>query len=137
MSPTIWRIVGFLAAVEIASGVLQGYYTPIYSDIADHLRIADGDVNWFEAAQLIVAALAVPVLSRLGDLHGHRRVLVVATMITAVGGWVVALAPGFWTFLVGWAIQGAYTVWLPQKAHLMKQIFIMYSSFSTGESAVL
>ncbi|WP_236953452.1 MFS transporter [Janibacter indicus] len=93
MSPTIWRIVGFLAAVEIASGILQGYYTPIYSDIADHLRIADGDVNWFEAAQLIVAALAVPVLSRLGDLHGHRRVLVVATMITAVGGWVVALAP--------------------------------------------
>ena len=81
MSPAIWRIVGFLAAVEIASGVLQGYYTPIYSDIADHLAIPDGDVNWFEAAQLIVAALAVPVLSRLGDLHGHRRVLIVATLI--------------------------------------------------------
>ena len=63
MSPAIWRLVGFLAAVEIASGVLQGYYTPIYSDIADHLRIADGDVNWFEAVQLIVSALAVPVLS--------------------------------------------------------------------------
>ena len=30
-------IVGFLVAVEVASGVLQGYYTPIYSDIADHL----------------------------------------------------------------------------------------------------
>lgn len=121
MSPTIWRIVGFLAAVEIASGVLQGYYTPIYSDIADHLRIADGDVNWFEAAQLIVAALAVPVLSRLGDLHGHRRVLVVATVITAVGGWVVALAPGFWTFLVGWAIQGAYTVWLPMEIAILHE----------------
>src|SRR5699024_10387069 len=50
VSPAIWRLVGFLAAVEIASGVLQGYYTPVYSDIADHLVIADGDVNWFEAA---------------------------------------------------------------------------------------
>ena len=121
MSPAIWRIVGFLAAVEIASGVLQGYYTPIYSDIADHLAIPDGDVNWFEAAQLIVAAIAVPVLSRLGDLHGHRRVLVVATLITAIGGWLVALAPGFWTFLVGWAIQGAYTVWLPMEIAILHE----------------
>ncbi|MGO1165975.1 MAG: MFS transporter [Janibacter sp.] len=121
MSPTIWRLVGFLAAVEIASGILQGYYTPIYSDIADHLHIADGDVNWFEAAQLIVAALAVPVLSRLGDLHGHRRVLITATIITAAGGWLIALAPGFWTFLIGWALQGAYTVWLPMEIAILHE----------------
>jgi hypothetical protein len=42
-------VVGFLVCVELASGILQGYYTPIFSDIADHLGIADADVNWFEA----------------------------------------------------------------------------------------
>lgn len=121
MSPAIWRLVGFLAAVEIASGVLQGYYTPLYSDIADRLAIADGDVNWFEAAQLIVSALSVPVLSRLGDLHGHRRVLLVATAITALAGWGVAFAPGFWTFLVAWAVQGVYTVWLPMEIAILHE----------------
>lgn len=121
MSPTIWRLVGFLAAVEIASGILQGYYTPIYTDIADHLHIADGDVNWFETAQLIVSALAVPVLSRLGDLVGHRKVLISATLITAAGGWLIALAPGFWTFLLGWALQGAYTVWLPMEIAILHE----------------
>lgn len=40
MSPAIWRLVGFLAAVEVASGILQGYYTPIHGDIADHLHIS-------------------------------------------------------------------------------------------------
>ena len=30
-------VVGFLVCVEVASGVLQGFYTPIFSDIADHL----------------------------------------------------------------------------------------------------
>jgi hypothetical protein len=30
-------VVGFLVFVELASGILQGYYTPIFSDIADHL----------------------------------------------------------------------------------------------------
>ncbi|WP_292672761.1 MFS transporter [Nocardioides sp.] len=106
-------IVGFLVCVEVASGVLQGYYTPIFSDIADHLDIADADVNWFEAAQLIVSALVVPPLCRLGDLVGHKKVLLVSTAVTALGSWVLVVSPGFTTFLIGWAVQGAYVVWLP------------------------
>ncbi|WP_415629965.1 MFS transporter [Nocardioides dubius] len=106
-------IVGFLAAVEVASGVLQGYYTPIYPQIADHLSIHEGDVNWFEAAQLIVSALCVPILARLGDLIGHKPVLLLATAATAIGSWILVFAPSFTTFLIGWAIQGAYVVWLP------------------------
>ena len=106
-------IVGFLVCVELASGVLQGFYTPIYSDIADHLDIKDADVNWFEAAQLIVSALVVPPLARLGDLVGHKRVLLLSTAVTALGSWILALAPSFTTYLIGFALQGAYVVWLP------------------------
>ncbi len=109
----LFAVVGFLVCVELASGVLQGYYTPIYSDIADHLSIKDADVNWFEAAQLIVSALVVPPLARLGDLVGHKKVLLLSTAVTAMGSWVLAFAPGFTTFLIGWAVQGAYVVWLP------------------------
>jgi MFS family permease len=110
---SLFAIVGFLVCVELASGILQGYYTPIFSDIADHLDIADADVNWFEAAQLIVSALVVPPLARLGDLVGHKKVLLLSTAITALGSWIMAFAPSFSTFLVGAAIQGAYVVWLP------------------------
>ena len=85
--PGLATIVGFLVCVEIASGILQGYYTPIFSDIADHLSIADADVNWFEAAQLIVSALVVPLLARLGDLIGHRQVLLLSTAVTALASW--------------------------------------------------
>jgi MFS family permease len=106
-------IVGFLAALEVASGVLQGYYTPIFPQIADHLSIQDADVNWFEAAQLIVSALVVPVLARLGDLVGHRKVLLGSTLVTALASWAVAFSPNFTSFLITWAIQGFYVVWLP------------------------
>jgi MFS family permease len=99
--------------VELASGILQGYYTPIFSDIADHLGIADADVNWFEAAQLIVSALVVPPLARMGDLVGHKKVLLLSTAVTALGSWIMAFAPSFTTFLIGSALQGAYVVWLP------------------------
>ncbi|SDN96847.1 Major Facilitator Superfamily protein [Klenkia soli] len=115
---TLFAVVGALAVVEVASGVLQGFYTPVFTDVARALGIGDGDVNWFEAAQLVASALLVPVLARLADLHGHRRVLLASTLVTAAGTWVMALAPttgaaGFGVFVVGSALQGAYVVWLP------------------------
>jgi MFS family permease len=115
----LWTIVGFLVCVELASGILQGYYTPIFSDIADHLSMRDADVNWFEAAQLVVSALVVPMLARLGDLVGHRRVLLISTAVTALASWAVAFSPTFATFLIGWAIQGFYVVWLPLEVSII------------------
>lgn len=130
--PTLWTVVGFLVCVEIASGVIQGYYTPIFTDIAEHLDIHEGDINWFEAAQLIVSALVVPLLGRLGDLIGHRNVLLISTAVTAAGSWMIAVAPGFTTFLVGWAIQGAYVVWLPLEVAIIHR-----RTAGTGQQARL
>ncbi len=117
--PGLGTIVGFLVCVEIASGILQGFYTPIFSDIADHLSIRDADVNWFEAAQLVVSALVVPLLARLGDLIGHRQVLLLSTAVTALATWAVAFAPNFTLFLIAWAIQGFYVVWLPLEVSII------------------
>ena len=113
------RVVAFLCLVELTSGILQGYYTPILTDIARHLGIHDADVNWFEAAQLMVSALAVPVLAKLGDMYGHRKILLVSTLVTAAASWGVALAPDFWTFLAAWSVQGFYVVWLPLEIALI------------------
>ncbi len=113
------QIVGLLVCVELTSGVLQGYYTPIYTDIARHLSILDADVNWFEAAQLVVSALAVPILSRTGDLISHRRILLITSVVTALASWAVAFSPTFTTFLTAWALQGFYVVWLPMEVSII------------------
>lgn len=115
----IGPLVGFLVLVELTSGILQGYYTPMLTDIARHLGIDDGDVNWFESAQLMLSALAVPVLAKLGDIHGHKRILLISTILTAAASWGVAFAPDFWTFLAAWSLQGFYVVWLPMEIALI------------------
>lgn len=106
-------MLALLAAVEIASGVIQGYYGPVLVDIAADLDVAYADLNWLEAAQLVFAALVVPPLARLGDLIGHRRVLLLATAVTAAATWGIALAPSFPLLLLAWTLQGTYVVWLP------------------------
>ncbi|OZB89719.1 MAG: MFS transporter, partial [Microbacterium sp. 14-71-5] len=86
---TLVAVVGFLAFVEFTSGVLQGYYTPMLSDIARHLGIHDADVNWFEGAQLMLSALVVPAFAKLGDMIGRKRMLLISTAITAVAAFVL------------------------------------------------
>ena len=106
-------VVGALIVVEGTSGVLQGYYTPLFTDIARHLEINDADINWFEAAQLLLSAIVVPVLARLGDLFGHRRVLIGSLIVTMIASFGIAFAPTFPLFVAAWALQGFYVVWLP------------------------
>lgn len=112
-------IVGYLFFVEFTSGILQGFYTPLLTDIARHLNIHDADVNWFEAAQLLLSAMVVPVFAKLGDIHGYRRMLLVTTALTAAASWAVAFSPTFWVFLVAWSLQGFYVVWLPLQVALV------------------
>jgi MFS family permease len=112
-------LIGFLFLVEFVSGILQGYYVPLISDLVNYLHIKDADYNWFEAAQLLVSALVVPVLAKLGDMYGHKRILLIATVLTALASWGLVLANNFTTYLIAWALQGFYVVWLPLEVALI------------------
>ncbi|MFV0286156.1 MAG: MFS transporter, partial [Demequina sp.] len=111
-------IVGALVVVEASSGVLQGFYTPLFSDIADKLAIHDADINWLEATQLLLSAIVLPVLARLGDMFGHRKVLIGSLIVTALASYALAFSTSFPVFLIAWAIQGFYVVWLPMNVSI-------------------
>lgn len=112
-------LIGWLAFVELTSGVLQGYYVPLVSDIVRHLGINDADFNWFEAGQLLLSALVVPILAKLGDMFGHKRILLITTALTAAASWALVFADSFPVFLLAWALQGFYVVWLPLEIALI------------------
>ena len=112
-------LIGWFIVVELVSGILQGYYVPLLSDIVVHLGVHDSDVNWFEAAQLLLSALVVPVMAKLGDMFGHKKVLLAAAVLTAGASWWLAFADSFWSFLIAWALQGFYVVWLPLEIALI------------------
>jgi len=112
-------LIGFLFLVELTSGILQGYYVPLISDLVVHLGIRDADFNWFEAAQLLLSALVVPILAKLGDMFGHKRILLVSTVFTAGASWWLAFTGDFTSFLIAWALQGFYVVWLPLEVALI------------------
>ena len=114
-----FSLVGFLFLVELTSGILQGFYVPLIPEIVTHLDIHDGDFNWFEAAQLLLSAIIVPVFAKLGDMFGHKRILLTTTALTAGATWWLAVTADFWSFLAAWALQAFYVVWLPLEVALI------------------
>jgi MFS family permease len=112
-------LIGWFIVVELVSGILQGYYVPLFPDIVRHLDIVDADVNWFEAAQLLLSALVLPILAKLGDMYGHKRILLVSAVLTAGASWWLVFADSFETFLIAWALQGFYVAWLPLEIALI------------------
>jgi MFS family permease len=112
-------LIGFLFLLELTSGILQGYYIPLISTINAHLHIATAEYNWFEAAQLLLSAIVVPFLAKLGDMFGHKRILVISTILTGLATWALPFADGFWPYLIAFALQGFYVVWLPLEVALI------------------
>ncbi|TXK17225.1 MFS transporter [Homoserinibacter sp. GY 40078] len=114
-----FSLVGFLFLVELTSGIIQGFYVPLIPKIVLRLDIHDGDFNWFEAAQLLLSAIVVPIFAKLGDMYGHKRMLLITTALTAGATWWLATATTFTTFLIAWSLQAFYVVWLPLEIALI------------------
>ncbi len=112
-------LIGFLIFVEFVSGILQGFYIPLIPDLVKYLGIKDADFNIFEGAQLLLSALVVPVLAKLGDMYGHKKILLIATILTAGATWWLAFATDFTSFLIAWTLQAFYVVWLPLEIALI------------------
>lgn len=106
-------IVGFLFFVEISSGFLQGYYTPLFSELTTHWGVSDASITWFVTVQTLAAGVCVPILAKLGDIFGHRRILRISVIAVAIGSLIVALSPSYELALLGRVLVGPLAVWLP------------------------
>ncbi|MFD0027054.1 MFS transporter [Streptomyces sp. NPDC127172] len=106
-------MVATMAVVVLFSGIVQGYLTPLLPEVGRSLHIGTvGQNNIYLLFQLACAVLT-PLLSRLGDLHGHRRLLRVALAMVAGGSLLIAAWPSAVTLAVGVTLQGALVGFFP------------------------
>lgn len=119
LAGSVSAVVGFLVFVELTSGFLQGFYMPLFGAIAEHLQISDADITWFNTVQVLAAGVCVPVLSKLGDIFGHRRILRLTVIAVFIGTALVAFSPSYELVLLGRVLLGPMAVWLPLEIALV------------------
>ncbi len=97
---------GILALAGIAYALLQSLIIPALHQIQLDLGASTTGATWVLTSFLISACVAIPILGRLGDMFGKKRILVVVLLAVVVGSAVSALASSLGLLIVGRVIQG-------------------------------
>ncbi|MEU5212791.1 MFS transporter [Streptomyces sp. NPDC020742] len=99
-------IVPVLAFSGIVVAVMQTLLVPVIKDLPVLLNTAPSNATWVMTATLLAGAVSTPIMGRLGDLYGKRRMLLTSLAIMVVGSLVCGVTSDLLTMIVGRVLQG-------------------------------
>jgi MFS family permease len=115
-------IVGVLAAAGITVSVMQTLVVPLIPNLPSLLHTSASNASWAVTATLLGGAVATPVVGRLGDLYGKRRMLLISTALLVIGSLVCAPADSLTPVVIGRALQGFGMGVIPLGISIMRDI---------------
>ncbi|MCJ0902796.1 MFS transporter [Rhodococcus sp. ARC_M6] len=80
-------------------------------------------IAWVMTAWLLMAAIACPIVGKLADVYGKRRMFLISLAIATVGALISATATSFGLFIVGRALFGCLITCMFLAYSLMRDIF--------------
>lgn len=96
------------------------------------LGASEAQLQWIVATFTLTFALLQVVAGRLGDIHGHRRAVLLGVAGFVIASAVCALAPSVTALLVGRVLQGATGALV-----VTQSLSIFQISFPPGERATI
>ncbi|WP_406418998.1 MFS transporter [Streptomyces sp. NBC_00842] len=99
-------VVPVLAFAGITVAVMQTLLVPVIKDLPALLHTDPSNATWVMTATLLAGAVATPIMGRLGDLHGKRRMLLASLAVMVIGSLVCAFTDELVVMIVGRALQG-------------------------------
>ncbi|WP_280513170.1 MFS transporter [Janibacter anophelis] len=84
----------------------QTMVLPLVPDLPDLIGTTAGNASWMVTATLVAGAVATPVISRMADMYGKRRMILVTLGIVALGALVGGFATSLPFLILARALQG-------------------------------
>ncbi|GGN26672.1 MFS transporter [Streptomyces fuscichromogenes] len=109
-----------LALAGIVVSLMQTLVIPIVPELPTLLNAPASDTAWAVTATLLAAAVATPVVGRLGDMIGKRRMLLTSIVLLVSGSVVCALADSLVPMIVGRTLQGLAAAVVPLGISIMR-----------------
>jgi MFS family permease len=89
-----------------AFALLQSLTTPALPAIQVALDTSQTNVTWVLTAYLLSASIFTPIVGRLGDMNGKKKMFVIALIALALGSLLAALATSLPVMIAARAVQG-------------------------------
>ncbi|MEV0639388.1 MFS transporter [Streptomyces sp. NPDC050619] len=115
-------VVAVLALAGIVVSLMQTLVIPIVPELPKLLDASASNTAWAVTATLLAAAVATPVVGRLGDMFGKRRMLLISIVLLVTGSVVCALADSLLPMIIGRALQGLAAAVVPLGISVMRDV---------------
>ncbi|MFC4602722.1 MFS transporter [Rhodococcus kronopolitis] len=106
-----------LVTVLCMSGTIvalqQTLVIPLLTDFPAILGVDYASASWLVTITLLTAAVATPIVSRLADMFGKRRMMLVSLATMVAGSVLAAVGGTFLTVIVGRGMQGLASALVP------------------------
>lgn len=99
-------IVAVLAFAGIVVSLMQTLVIPLLPQLPRLLHTSTDNASWAITATLLAGAVATPVMGRLGDMYGKRRMLLVSIVSLTIGSVVCGLSSALIPIIIGRTLQG-------------------------------
>jgi predicted MFS family arabinose efflux permease len=113
--------IGALGLLALALGTLQSVVEPALPQLQRDLGVSAGEGALIGNTLLVTGAVLTPVVGKLGDRYGGKRVLVGLMAVVSAGGLLASLAPNLPVLLAGQVLQGAMVGALPLSFILVRK----------------
>ncbi|MDO0924583.1 MFS transporter [Streptomyces sp. TG1A-8] len=113
-------VVVVLALGGIVVSLMQTLVIPIVPELPHLLHAPASDAAWAVTATLLAAAVATPVMGRLGDMYGKRLILLASLAMLVIGSVTAALSDSLAPMIVGRALQGLASGVIPLGISIMR-----------------
>ena len=139
-----WVIIATLASGGVVVSLEKTAVVPLLPEYPGIFGVSSDDVSWMVTVTLLTAAVATPIVSRLADMFGKRRMLLIAITMMVVGAFTASIGGTFAWVLVGRAIQGFAGAVIPVGISILRDalpqkkiagaVSLMSASFGIGSA---
>ncbi|RDI16755.1 putative MFS family arabinose efflux permease [Lentzea flaviverrucosa] len=113
-------VVAVLALGGITVSLMQTLVIPLLPRFPALLNSSPGDTAWVITSTLLASAVATPVVGRLGDMYGKRRMLLVSLLMLVAGSVIAALSYSLVPLIIGRVVQGLAVGVIPLGISIMR-----------------
>ncbi|MER6396694.1 MFS transporter [Kitasatospora sp. NPDC001603] len=112
-TPRADLIVPVLAFCGVVVAVMQTLVVPLLPHVPALTGSSPGAAGWLVTVTLLTGAVFTPVLGRVGDMYGKRRVLLASLGVLTAGSVLCAVSSQIGVLIAGRALQGAALAVIP------------------------
>jgi MFS family permease len=101
-----WKVLAILGSIATMTMYAETMLIPAIPDLIKDFHVSYSISSWLLTAYLITAAVMTPIVGKLSDTYGKKKVLLTVMIIYAIGVSLAGFSTSIYFLLITRAIQG-------------------------------